>query len=672
MKTLRQRDCSKISRHSPFAVLAAFCLIANTVPTAFQTGPRHFIPSGTLSTNLDGWHRLGNAAWAIENGTLSARATRAGGGWLVLDRPLANASFYARFRCKGRCQTGVLLRGKKTAEGGLRGIYVQFDATAQRVFEITLDADGRETARRPLDGTAADGGLPNLVANTPPEVSELMRTKTRTDVALPAGVDLPGLAPAPGKFQPGSWNSLNLDNFQDALFASVNGAPVWGSSIPQTQVPSGFGVIALHVEGAGEAQFEGIAWRDLTQRIVEAEQLSPNYQIRRLDPYYYSWAPAVADFDQDGHPDIAAGPYIYSGPGFRSAVEYTTPISYNPTSEYPQKSTLAVTRDFTGDKWPDILQFTGNAGYISGILYVNPRGEPRHWTSHNVIDLLANEDTILRDIDGDGVAEIVHGGPDYALGYTKPDPANPTGKWITTRIASSGPWGGFTVHGLGTGDINGDGRADIATPYGWWEQPTDGTQQIWTYHPFAFGRAGASQGGPGGAELQIFDVNGDGMNDVVTALEGHGFGLAWYAQRRSAKGAITFERHMIMDNFDTTNAGGVTFTQLHALTSADMDGDGIPDIITGKRPMSHLLTWYDPDPLGAPVLYVYRTVRDPMAPGGARFVPELVHNQSGVGSAITAADLNGDGTLDIATSNALGTFLFLNKAKAQEAANGRR
>ena len=651
---------------------AIFMIAGSTVSAASQYGPRHFVPSGTLSNSLDGWHKLGSAKWKIENGTLSGRATGAGGGWLVLDRQLANASFYARFRCKGSCRTGVLLRGEMTSDGGLRGIYVQFDEAAQRVFAITLDANGHETTRRPLEGTAADGGLPNLVANTPPEVAELMKTKTRSDVALPAGVVLPDLVPALGKFRPGDWNSVNLDNFQDALFTSVNGAPVWGSSIPQTQVPHGFGVIALHVEGTGESQFEGIAWRDLTQRIVEAERLSPNYQIRRLDPYFYSWAPAVADFDQDGHPDIASGPYIYGGPSFRTASEYYTPVAYNPTAEYPQKSTIAVTFDFTGDTWPDILQFTGNAGYISGILYVNPKGEPRHWTSHKVIDLLANENTILRDIDDDGVPEIIHGGPDYALGYTRPDPANPIGKRITTKIASSGPWGGFTVHGLGTGDINGDGRADIASPYGWWEQPTDGMQPIWTYHPVAFGRAGASQGGPGGGELQIIDVNGDGNNDVVTSLEGHGFGLAWFEQLRSAKGQITFDRHMIMDNFDTENAGGVTFTQLHAMSSADMDGDGIVDIVTGKRPMSHLLTWYDPDPYGAPVLYVYHTRRDSKAPGGARFVPELVHNQSGVGSAITTADLNGDGRRDIVTSNALGTFLFLNDTQALEAANGKR
>lgn len=80
------------------------------------------------------------------------------------------------------------------------------------------------------------------------------------------------------------------------------------------------------------------------------------------------------------------------------------------------------------------------------------------------------------------------------------------------------------------------------------------------------------------------------------------------------------------------------FTEPHATAFADMDGDGIPDLITGKRAMSHLFGYTDPDPFGPPVLYVYRTVRNPKAPGGAEFVPELTHKRSGVGSNFEVAD----------------------------------
>ena len=168
--------------------------------------------------------------------------------------------------------------------------------------------------------------------------------------------------------------------------------------------------------------------------------------------------------------------------------------------------------------------------------------------------------------------------------------------------------------------------------------------------------------------MGIYDVDGDGLNDVVTALEGHGYGLAWYEQKRDSAGKISFVKHTIMDNFLTSNAGDVTFTEPHATEFADMNGDGIPDLITGKRSMSHLFDYGDPDPFGPAVLYVYTVVRDPSAPGGAKFVPTLVHNLSGVGSHFSVVDLNGDGTPDIVTSGIYGTFVFFNHMKQQTSA----
>jgi hypothetical protein len=95
-----------------------------------------------------------------------------------------------------------------------------------------------------------------------------------------------------------------------------------------------------------------------------------------------------------------------------------------------------------------------------------------------------------------------------------------------------------------------------------------------------------------------------------------------------------------------------------------VDGDGIPDFIVGKRYWSHADTYLDPDPNGAPVLYWYRTVRNPKAPGGAEFIPELIHNRSGAGSDLLAVDLNNDGAMDIVTSTGRGTFIFWGKPRA--------
>ena len=99
------------------------------------------------------------------------------------------------------------------------------------------------------------------------------------------------------------------------------------------------------------------------------------------------------------------------------------------------------------------------------------------------------------------------------------------------------------------------------------------------------------------------------------------------------------------------------------MTAADMNGDRIPDIVVGKRLWAHQEGYVDPDPMGTPVLYIFRTVRNAKAPGGAEFVPELVHNRSGVGSHMVIGDMNKDGMNDIVVSVNIGTYVFENLRK---------
>jgi hypothetical protein len=165
--------------------------------------------------------------------------------------------------------------------------------------------------------------------------------------------------------------------------------------------------------------------------------------------------------------------------------------------------------------------------------------------------------------------------------------------------------------------------------------------------------------------MGVYDVNGDGRNDVVASLSVHNWGLAWFEQTRGSDGTIDFVRHDIAGDYSTADkaAGGVVFSEAHAARFADMTGDGVPDFVVGKRYWSHLENYRGPDIYGPAVIYIYRTTRDPQAPGGARFVPELVHNRSGVGSAFELMDLNGDTQPDISVATAYGTFVFLSKPR---------
>jgi hypothetical protein len=627
-------------------LIVAFVLIG--ARSLFASGPS-FRPDTTVDgSSLKGWHTFGQADWRTEKGDIVGTPQAGGsGGWLVLDHSYQDSALYADYRCNAGCVTGVLFRAEKTSGGGLKGTYVELSDPDLPAYDVTIDAQGKILDRSKL---RRGGGLvrvaPPVSPNQQPSGNGGGFRNGRAAVTLP-------FEPDDTKLRPNEWNQVEVFFDANIIRTFLNNGHEIGAVSEE-----GYGPIALYAGGGGEVHFKSVALADIGLKVRQAEETSKDFRKQRLSDFYYAWGSGAADFNHDGILDVVSGPYIYYGPDYLKSREIYLAQSSSPTTEFATDATMEFAADFTGDGWPDVITATFGGG--AGVqLYVNPKGEGRRWDKYTVVKSVQSEIAVLRDIDGDGKPEFVYAGEGYVR-YAKPDPANPTGPWIIHNVSEKGYGVG---HGIGVGDINGDGRMDIVNPYGWWEQPAAGSnQEAWTYHPEVFARYG--RGMMGGSVMAVYDVNGDGLNDVVTSLNAHGWGLAWFEQKRDAQGKISFVEHMVMDDFSTKNAGGVTFSELHGSTFADVDGDGIPDFIVGKRYFSHLDTNLDPDPRDSPVLYWYKTVRDPKAPGGAQLIPHLIDNHSGSGSDVLAVDLNQDGAMDIVTATRFGTFIYWGKPQS--------
>lgn len=632
--------------------LAAFMLGTALLTTlwAAQGPATDFKPDTIFSgSGLGAWVVLGDGVWTAERGEVTGTAGK-GGSWLVLDGSYQDLNFSSRFRCSSPCDAAVLFRVQDTP-GGRTGILLSLKEPDLATYRVVLDASGHEIRRDPLRpvGPFLRSAPPADAADRAKGIAATGAGRGGSPMTLPT--PLPALDPPTPGVRPGEWNLISVALDSDVIRPTLNqGIEILPGA---TEDRMGYGPVALYV-GSGEVRFKDLAFKDLHVKTVPVEVVSSRFRMQRLDDFYYAWGAAAGDFNRDGTLDVVSGPYYYLGPDYTKRYELYVAPAQSPTSSFaPTWTDYAF--DFTGDGWTDVL--SGESRPMT--LYVNPGGEHRRWVGHRVLPQITSEFTAMQDLDGDGTPEIVFvmGGVGGTIAYAKVHPTDPTQPWPTFPISEPGL--GFG-HGMGTGDINGDGRVDVLQAAGWWEQPPPGAPGPWRYHPVAFGRWGRAEGA-GGALMAVYDVNGDTLNDVVTGLNAHGFGLAWFEQKRAPNGAISFVRHLIMDDYSTGNAGDVTMSEMHAAAVADIDRDGIPDFITGKRVFSHQESYVDPDPHGLPALYWFRTIRNPKAPGGAEFVPELIHNRSGVGAQFTAIDLDKDGRTDIITATDRGTFIFFGK-----------
>jgi hypothetical protein len=332
------------------------------------------------------------------------------------------------------------------------------------------------------------------------------------------------------------------------------------------------------------------------------------------------------DMNGDGFADLLSGSYWYENPGANGG-EWTRhqfrTVEY--VGEFVSDSgEWAI--DVNHDGAPDVV----TTGWMTNGVwwYENPKKPGVMWQKHFITDSYDTEGGALADINGDGK-------PDVALAHY-----NHSGLlWIDF----SGPQpkvhhvGGKEQdgHGVGVADIDGDGKPDLLTPFGWFRN-IDADKDQWEWHAdWNLGDAGFP--------ILGYDVNNDGKMDLIYG-QGHGYGLYWLEQTGSGADR-RWVKHVIDESF----------SQSHAIKLADIDGDGEPELITGKRYRGH--NGKDPGSYDPLVVYYYKIDRKTAT---FRRYTISVNGTAGVGTQILAEDFDHDGDIDLATAGKTGVHFFEN------------
>ena len=357
----------------------------------------------------------------------------------------------------------------------------------------------------------------------------------------------------------------------------------------------------------------------------------------------------VADFNGDGKLDVVAGRFWYQNPEFRPR-----PLrNFDDVRGYVESN-----GDFAYDVDADGVMDVIAGGFFATQVnwYKNPGAEGlrlgHQWEQRLLLDTeeSQNEGQLMEDLNLDGKPEWIvntwaQDAPIYIYELTKAEKTvdvNQGGqkKQVQQSVPSLrknlvGMRG--NGHGLGVGDINGDKYPDLLLGHGWYENPGEHClTTTWKYHN--------DWKIHGSVPMLVFDVNGDGKNDVLVG-EAHAHGLYWWENLGEKDGTINFAKHLIDDKT----------SQLHALHLADLTGDGRPELITGKRYFAH-----NGGDKGAkePIEIVYFE----LDPETSTFTRHLVHQgRAGIGLQIRTADIDGNGHIDIAVAGKSGTHILFNQ-----------
>jgi FG-GAP-like repeat len=386
--------------------------------------------------------------------------------------------------------------------------------------------------------------------------------------------------------------------------------------------------------------------------VLAGESDSPiSWKKTVIEGKFRSEGVGIGDVNKDGKLDVLIGDSWYEAPSWNKQ-DIRKPGDYGDGLKSYSKCMTCWTDDVNGDGWIDqiVVGFPGDPTFW----YENPKGKPGHWPQHEIWHSACNETPLYTDLFGDGHRVLVMG--------WQPKGKDNEGQmaWFTPGSDPSQPWEMHAVneptapgtpipgtqrfsHGLGVGDLNGDGRQDVICTGGWWEQPQlgRGSSTPWVFH--------VAQLGDAVADMIPYDVNRDGKTDVI-ASSAHKLGIWWFEQGDAKDGSPVFTKHDLFPDL---------VSETHALIAADINGDGKKDLITGKRFWSHGRS--EPGSDKPAKLYWFEASRGP--DGKIAFTPREVDDQSGIGTQFVVADFNGDGLLDIVSANKKGVFVLEQERK---------